>query len=666
MRTVLVNALSVTNQSGFHVLVGVLDQLIVGLRDVCCFVVVCRPDRADLKARFEGRVTWCQAPVSTVRWLPRAVWEHRNLKPLAIAHGADVYLTTSGIAASSLAIPQVVLCPNPWALVPAARRRRDALKAGLQRCAYRHAMQTAEVMVFISDFLRSAYRKNAGRVERRGLVVHLAADAETHQRAQQWIDRPRKPGQILCVSAMAPHKNSEAVIRAVHALAPSLEATLVLAGSWPDAAYEKKIRALVTALRMDDRVRFAGFVSREALDRLYAESQVFCLMSRCESFGIPAIEAQLFGTPVVCSNVCAVPEICGDGGRFLDPDDVHGIAAALGQLLDDREAWMRVSEAARRNAERFSWERCAQPLVDLFRDWLSPKPGEARALPLSVVILCRNEAVNLRRCLQALRGVAEIVVLDDGSTDGSRALAQSLGARVVEHRFVSFADQRNWAMDHAGLAHDWVLHLDADEGMTPEALNELAGLLPSLSADQVGWLARKILLRDRWLRHSADYPVYVARLVHRRGPRFMMQGHGEKIDAPSESAVYLREPMLHHAWSKGWEDWRERHWRYAQAEAERLHQAGVSMAFKDCFDRDRAKRRQALRSLSFSFPFRPVCRFLYASLLRGGVRDGRAGLRFCLAMAQYEWMISVCLRRLKTGNGDRPDSRRPTGKDRSL
>jgi len=662
MNKILVNALSVTNQSGLHVLAGHVNQLAGNFH----VTVLGRPSMRELKRQLGGRADWMDAPERTARWWARSVWEFKALGDAVRHAGADVYFTPSGMAAYRLRIPQVVFCQNPWALVPEARRSRDALKAWLQRRAYRRSMRTAAVMVFNSRFMQRAYRQNAGKPERKGLVVSQAADEETRRRAQRWRDTPRSPGRILCVSVMGPHKNVESLVRAFARLDPG--ASLELVGSWPDASYEREIRNLVEELDLSSRIHFAGFVSREELDRLYAESQVFCLMSRCESFGIPSIEAQLFGTPVVCSHVCAVPEICGDGGMFADPDDVDGIAAALKRMLTDAGEWQRLSALACRNAEKYNWKDCSRPLVDLFAELLAPGSGGARKIPLSAVILCRNEAVNLERCIQALRGVAEIVVLDDGSTDGSRDLAQSLGVRVVEHRFVSFADQRNWAMEHAGLAHDWVLHLDADEVMTPAALHELAAVLPSMQADQVGWMARKVMLGERWLRFSADYPVYVARLIHRRGPRFIMQGHGEIIDAPSASALYLREPMLHYAWSKGWQDWRERHWRYAAAEAERLRQEGASVALRDLFGRHRGRRRRVLRMLSFHVPFRPAFRFLYAGLLRGGLLDGRAGLRFCLAMAHYERMISVCVRRLQTGNKDDPQDGsqvpEPTGEHR--
>ena len=265
-------------------------------------------------------------------------------------------------------------------------------------------------------------------------------------------------------------------------------------------------------------------------------------------------------------------------------------------------------------------------------------------MELSVVILSHNEAVNLPRCIAAVRGSCEVVVLDDGSSDASQAVARSCGARVVEHAYTSFADQRNWAMAQASLQHDWVLHLDADEVMTPAALQEIAQLLPDLHPQQVGFLPRKMMLGDRWLRYSATYPVYVARLLHKCGPRFVMQGHGEVIDAPQRKAVFLREPMLHHAWSKGWEDWQQRHQRYARAEAQRLRVEGATIRWSDLWGHDDVARRRALRMLSFKLPFRDLQRFVYSYVIRGGFLDGKPGWQYCAAMARYERMITRCLR----------------------
>ena len=267
-----------------------------------------------------------------------------------------------------------------------------------------------------------------------------------------------------------------------------------------------------------------------------------------------------------------------------------------------------------------------------------------KPIPVSVVILCHNEVVNLERCIRALDGCVEVVVLDDGSTDGSQALAESLGARVVNHPFSSFADQRNWAMDEVDLAHDWVFHLDADEVMTLAALEELHRQVLAQGEHQIGLLARKMMLDGCWLRHSADYPVYVPRLVHKIGPRYVMRGHGEVIDAPESSFIFFTEPLLHYVFSKGWTDWYERHQRYAKAEAHRITEGLPPLLLRSFFSRDRTVRRGVLRTLSYHLPARPLLRFLYAYVVRFGFLDGRPGWDFCRAMARYERMINRELR----------------------
>lgn len=222
MADILVNALSVTNQSGLHVLAGHLDALAAEFE----IAIIARPSMADLRERFADRVDWIDAPEQTTRWLSRALWEFQTLEKIAADTEAHFYFTPSGIAASRLSIPQVVLCQNPWALVPAARRKRDALKAWIQRRAYRQTMRRAELMVFNSEYMRKAYRQNAGFNEKQSIIAYQAADDETRHRAEQWADVARVSGQIVCVSAMAPHKNVEALVDAFSPVAGISDATV--------------------------------------------------------------------------------------------------------------------------------------------------------------------------------------------------------------------------------------------------------------------------------------------------------------------------------------------------------------------------------------------------------------------------------------------------------
>ena len=365
---VLINALSVTNLSGRHVLMGHLRQVTHWSRDKHRFTVLYHSDNADICEDLGPHVAWHECPRCTQSWLPRAAWENAVLPSFASGpHSFDIYFTPSGSSTLHLKIPQVVFCQNPWPLVAMSRKPTEDIKAALQRLAYRHTVGHAAMMIFNSRYMLNAYTNNAGKAPHNAHVAYQALDEETIQSAAA-IPVTRKQRQVVSVSAMAPHKGTEIAVRAIdHIHKTSLpEVTLQLVGPWPDMAYRKRIEAMITALGLTDIVTIHGQVSRAALHRFYAESSAFCLMSHCESFGIPAIEAQAFGTPVVSSDCCAIPEICGKGGIYSPPQDVQATAQAISLLLTDSAVWTRYSALARNNSKKYRWDRCSRPLMHMF------------------------------------------------------------------------------------------------------------------------------------------------------------------------------------------------------------------------------------------------------------------------------------------------------------
>jgi len=365
----LVNMLSTTNYSGRHVMMGHLRNLVPWTRGEHEYVILYHHQNRQIRCDLGDSVQWVQCPDSTVGWLGRTLWEHRHLSGLTREHRIDFIWTPSGSITPSLPVPQISYAMNPWALAPELHHRGlDALKAAAQRYAYIKAVNESAMMLYLSEFMRQAYRKNAGEAENASEVVYTGLDDELFERAKAMRPMKKNRWQILSVSAMAPHKGVETLLGAVASLLHEykLPVELLLVGAWPDSEYEDNMHALTTRLGIDDAVTFKGHASVDDLHRHYAEARVFCLMSRCESFGIPAVEAQAFGTPVVSSNCCAIPEVCGAGGLFPDPGDIDATAAVLAQLLTDEECWQTVAEAARVNAERFRWEQCTRPLMKMF------------------------------------------------------------------------------------------------------------------------------------------------------------------------------------------------------------------------------------------------------------------------------------------------------------
>src|SRR5437879_1971487 len=102
----------------------------------------------------------------------------------------------------------------------------------------------------------------------------------------------------------------------------------------------------------------------------------------------------------------------------------------------------------------------------------------AEKLPISVIVAARNEEKNLPRCLEALRNVGEVYVIDPQSTDATPEIARSFGAKLVQfHYRGGWPKKRQWAIDTLPLAHRWVLLLDADEVLTADLEEEISRVM---------------------------------------------------------------------------------------------------------------------------------------------------------------------------------------------
>jgi len=273
-------------------------------------------------------------------------------------------------------------------------------------------------------------------------------------------------------------------------------------------------------------------------------------------------------------------------------------------------------------------------------------PGLAGGAPsVAAVVLTLDEADNLPRCLASLAWCAERLVVDSGSRDATREVAQRLGARVLEHRQEGrflIAAQRNWALHHGRLSSDWVLFLDADEAVDPACRAAIeTSLLRNGPAGAPGScdgfeLAPRYWFLGRWLRRTQAYPNWHPRLL-RRGALEIEGSMWESFPAGSRIGR-IPVPYDHYAFSKGIDDWLERHRRYADWEAERItaYRAGQGAAALG------TGRWLGLRRLAARFwPLRPLLRFCQKYFLQSGFLEGWQGLLFALLMATYDLITVV-------------------------
>jgi glycosyltransferase involved in cell wall biosynthesis len=260
---------------------------------------------------------------------------------------------------------------------------------------------------------------------------------------------------------------------------------------------------------------------------------------------------------------------------------------------------------------------------------------------ISVLILTRNEELDLPGCLDTIAWCDDIHILDSVSTDRTAEIADARGATVTVRAFDNYAAQRN-----AGLAlpfrHPWVLVLDADERPTPELVQEMqqavAQVSPTVDAFSI---RRRDYLWGTWLKHAQMTPFYIRLL--RVGKARYTREINEVVEVDG-TITRLNAPLDHFPFSKGLDHWVARHNSYSTREAELLaqgtavQQASLQQAI---FSKDFHQRRIAQKAIFYRMPLRPLIKWVYLIFLRGAILDGRAGIMFATLMSYYEYLIEL-------------------------
>jgi len=131
---------------------------------------------------------------------------------------------------------------------------------------------------------------------------------------------------------------------------------------------------LVRKLNLDGMVHFTGRLTHKELAQHYSVTQIAVVPSLYEGFGLPAAEAMACGTPVIATTGGALPEVVGDAGILVPPGRADALAAAIKQLLDDKQAQQRMSEAGRKRVkEKFNWEQAARKTLEIYQEVLTTR-----------------------------------------------------------------------------------------------------------------------------------------------------------------------------------------------------------------------------------------------------------------------------------------------------
>lgn len=232
---------------------------------------------------------------------------------------------------------------------------------------------------------------------------------------------------------------------------------------------------------------------------------------------------------------------------------------------------------------------------------------------LSVILITRDEAANIRACLESVAWADEIIVVDSGSIDDTADIAREFTPHVYVHDWPGFGAQKNRALDYA--TKEWVFSIDADERVTPELRAEMEAVMnnPQAGAYEVPRLSS---FCGRFMRHSGWYPDYVLRLFRREAGKFTDVPVHERVVVPGRIAR-LTQPLLHYSY-RDLDDVLEKLNRYSGAAAKAMQQRGGSGGL--------------LKAVLHG-----IWSFIRTYFLRAGFLDGREGFMLAVLNAEHSY-----------------------------
>ncbi len=259
-----------------------------------------------------------------------------------------------------------------------------------------------------------------------------------------------------------------------------------------------------------------------------------------------------------------------------------------------------------------------------------------RKLPITLIVLSYNEAIHLQRCLSRIAPwMTRVVLIDSFSTDATTDIAERHGAEVLKHPFKNHAEQFRWGLEAAAPSTDWVMRIDCDEYFEDSALEALAALLPTLPADVTGInVRRKLIFRERWIRHGRYYPVILLRIWRNGAAEMESRWMDEHMALMRGRAVLLEGGDLVDHNLAGLDAWTAKHNRYAT-----LAMVDAINREYPLFAEDRrleetdsaARRNRFLKNSVYGrapLYLRALMLFLYRYVFRLGFLDGRIGFVF--------------------------------------
>lgn len=261
-------------------------------------------------------------------------------------------------------LPKLCLSTN-WLV-----RKRQELYLAMQK---RAVLTSARHIITMSQNSQSDLINVFGLEKEMVSVTHEAVeDSYRPVPKKEAYDAASKYGvsgeYIFCHAGFSPYKNILGLVSAFCGFSRYNPAvSLVLGGAYKKGdSYLKIITTLIKKQGLSERVVFTGYIPEENLPAVYSGATAFVYPSFYEGFGIPPLEAQACGVPVLCSNNSSLPEVVGDAALLFDPRSPEEMTEKLARVCNDAGLRNKLIELGFNNVKRFSWVRCARETLEIF------------------------------------------------------------------------------------------------------------------------------------------------------------------------------------------------------------------------------------------------------------------------------------------------------------
>ena len=263
------------------------------------------------------------------------------------------------------------------------------LRAEVRFRMLRHGLSRAERVITVSRATQRDLTRLIGIPEDRIDVVPNAIDdqflgSDTPEDCRRTLERYQVDYPfLLYVGNIQPQKNLPRLVEAFAVVQAELDQhprwrdlRLLIIGDYLTA--HPDLRRSVIRSRVQQKVRFLGFVPVDTLRIFYRSAAAFVFPSLYEGFGLPPLEAMAQGTPVVTSNVSSLPEVVGDAAVLVNPENIFEISRGIRQALLDDSLRDSLAERGRRQVARFSWDRAADRVLEIYREVIAARGTRAR------------------------------------------------------------------------------------------------------------------------------------------------------------------------------------------------------------------------------------------------------------------------------------------------